>query len=212
MIGKNALTVVGVFVGIILALTLVVAFAVAKTGLVHVPVFSMFYHGPTPVRVVESAPITAREFQTLLTRQVASQLSAGQTQGTNIMLTEVQLTGALRDAIVQALRKEEATAEHVQIVVTPNYLEVSGQLKQRVITADLRVRLVPVIEDGGIRFDATDVQLGDYPIQPSLAHQLAGSVLSRDFGTWRISFGEIRFTSLTLKDGVLEIDATPNIP
>lgn len=212
MMGKNTLTVLGVFVGALLLIAALAAFAVAKTGLVRVPFFSMFYHGPAPTRVVTSEPISEDAFRSFLTQQVARQFAAGNRTSATITIPEAELTGAVQAAITQALREQDATAEHVQIVIEPNGIEVSGRVIQRKTVADLLVRLVPVIENGGIRFDATAVRLGDYPIHPALAHRLAGAVLSRDFGTWRVSFGDVRFTSLTLRSGALELKATPNAP
>lgn len=212
MTNKNALVVVAVLLAGAIALAALAMFAVAKTGLVRVPIFSTFYHGPTPTRVVSSEPISAEAFQASLTQQARSQFVAGRTTTATIRIEERELTGAIKAALVQGLREQDATADQVQIVITPEFLEVSGRLVQGKTTADLRVRLVPVIESGAIRFDATDVRLGDYPIHPSLAHQLAGALFSRDFGTWRISFGDIRFTSLQLQEGVMLLSATPNTP
>jgi hypothetical protein len=126
-----------------------------------------------------------------------------------IQITEKELTGGIRSAIAQALRDQGATADNVQIVVTPDFLELSGRLMQGGTTADVRVRFVPVVDDGGIRFDPVDVRLGDYPIHPSYAHQLAGILFSRDFGTWIVSFGDIRFTSIRLEQGVVILRAVP---
>lgn len=210
MIGKNVSIVLGVFIAAFLVLASLLAFAVAKTGLFRVPIFSSFYQGPTPTRAVSSEPITETQFRSLLTSQVEAQFAAGRRDEATITVTETQLTGAIRSAIAQALREQGATAEDVQIVVEPKYLELSGRLMEKSVTADLRVRLDPVIEDGGIRFDATDIYLGDYPVHPDLAQRLAGIFFSRDFGTWHVSFGEVRFTSLTLRSGALELKAMPN--
>ncbi|MFA5935414.1 MAG: hypothetical protein WC787_00970 [Patescibacteria group bacterium] len=212
MIGKNVLSVLSIFAAVVLVLILLAAFAIAKTGLVTIPVFSRLYHGPAPTRVVRTQPIEANAFRVLVSGRLLAQTNQGELPPYEIRLSEAELTGALLGAIPQALRDERWKIEHAQLVVTPSYVEANGRLVSRALRADLRARFLPVIEKGGLRLVPVDIRFGDYPIHPDLAYRLAGLLFSRDFGTWILTFGDTRLESVRLEDASLELSASPVRP
>lgn len=210
--GKNALSVLAIYASVFLVIVLGLAFAFAKTGLVTVPLFSRWYVGPQPVRTVRADTIDATAFRVLVSGRLLAQVAAKKPPPYAITLSEKELTGALRGVIDQSLRNQEWKTQNVQLAVTPQFLEFSGTFVRDVFHVDLRVRATPIVEDGGLRFEMTDIRIGDYPIHPSLAAQLVGVIFARDLGTWIISLGDIRLNRATLGSGSIDLVATPRTP
>lgn len=210
--GKNALSVLAMYASVILVIVVGLAFALAKTGLVSVPFFSRWYVGPTPVRAIRADTIDATAFRVLVSGRLLSQIAAKKPPPYAITLSEKELTGALRGVVDQALRNEDWKTRNAQLAVTPDYLEFSGTFVRDVFRVDLRVRARPVVEDGGLRFEATDIRIGDYPIHPSIAERIVGMIFARDLGTWIVSFGDISLKRATLGSGSIDLVATQRSP
>ncbi|MBU1348915.1 hypothetical protein KJ781_02505, partial [Patescibacteria group bacterium] len=196
--------------GIILATLLLLAFAVAKTGIVEVPGFSRFYHGPEAVRAVTPTPMTADAFRVLVSSRLISKAAQGLRPPYTVRVTEGELTGGLGAVIGVALRDESWKVSEAQIAVTPEFLEFLGKFEWGVFHVDTRIRFTAIVEKGGVRFEPTDIRFGDYPIHPSFARSIAGIVFSRDLGTWILTFGDGMLEQATLVDGAVDIVASPN--
>jgi hypothetical protein len=209
MIGKNTLVVMGIFAAIFLGLGLMFLFILAESGLVRVPVFSSFYRPPEPTHVVTADPIDAAAFRALLANRISARAASGEKPPFSVTLTEKELTGVLHGVIRDALRDEAWTVERLQLALTAEMVELSGRLKRNSLTADLRVRFTPVVENGGLRLDPTDVRFGAIPIHPAMARQLAGVLFSRDFGTWVISFNDMRLNTVTTETGLIRLTISP---
>jgi hypothetical protein len=212
MIGKNVAIVAGVFLAGLLLLVALGAFLVAKSGIVPVPLFSGAYHRPQPVRTVTSSPISEAIFRQRLSDRVLAQVASGKRPPYTISITEDELNGAFQNVVAQALRSEGWRVESSQVALAPEFFEVYGRLTQGDLHADLRIRFVPIVENGGVIFEPIDIRFGEYPIHPDLAHRLAGALFKRDFGTWVLSFGEIRLQSVQLREGALDLTITMPTP
>jgi len=209
--GKNALIVMSVIAGCILAVILLLAFAVAKTGVIEVPFFSRFYHGPEPVHVVAPEAMSADAFRVLVSSRLLAMAAEGKKPPYTTRVTENEMTGGLKAVIDLALRDEQWKASDVQLAVTKDYLEFTGKFQRNTIHVDMRVRFIPIVETNGVRFEPTDVRFGDYPVDPGVARYVAGLILSRDLGTWLMTFGEATLQRVILRDGAVDIVAYPTI-
>lgn len=215
-IGKNIFGCASAFV-----VTLVLVFGgalllVAKTGVVHVPFFSSFYHGPAPTRLVAAQPISMDAFRVLLGSRFFNQALAAKSTSTTalpkefrVRVTEKELTGVVMNAIDTALRSGSWHQSYAQIVIRPTDVELYGQFISGSQRIDLLARFIPHAGTDGIRFDPSFVQIGDIPLSPSLAYRAASTVFSRDLGTWSGSFGTAHIRDVQLTDGVMELIATP---
>lgn len=212
MIGKNALSVGSVIAGVILLLLCIVAFLVSKTGLLSIPLFSRWYASPAPVRVVTAAPMDPSVFRVLVSGRVLEAAKSGTRPPYIVSLSERELSGAVQGVIDQALRTESWKTERVQLAISKDVLELTGRFTQGPWHVDARVRFIPIVEQGGIRFEPVDIHIGEFPIHPQLARRIAGSVFARDFGTWKLTYGDIQFQSVTLRDGAIDLAITTSTP
>jgi hypothetical protein len=204
-IGKNALGCVAVIVTAVLVLLFLLLFVIAKSGLVRLPFFSSFYHGPQPTRVVTAQPLTQSQLESAVRAELASQVAASAPPPYRARITEEQLTGALQDALPTALRGGGWKVDRTQAVVTPQGLELLTDLERGSLHADLRIQLVPRLSSTGVSFTPTFVQVGDIPLTPRLAYPVVSAVFSRDLGTWSVSFGSLKLQSIELRDGELDL-------
>jgi hypothetical protein len=210
IVGKNVFSVLAVIAACVLAFLLILAFAVAKTGLIEIPIFSASYHGPQPVRVVTPVPMTAEAFRVLVSSRLLAMAAEGKIPPYTVTVSEGEMTGGLSTVITQALRSDQWETSGLQLAVTEQYLEFFGHFRRGVMGVDSRIRLVPVVDQGGLRFEPTDIRFGDYPVHPALARYLTGVIFSRDLGTWILTFGETTLRKITLHDGALDIVASPS--
>ncbi len=205
--GKNALTIFGIIAGVVLVIVSVIAFAIAKTGLVNVPLFSAFYHGPTPIRVISATPMSVSDFRILVGSRFLSLVQAGKRPPYQVQLSEEELTAVLVDAITQALRDPSWNVQGVQLAIRPTDLELYGHFIHGGTRVDLLAHVVPEIKDGGVSFALSSLRIGDYPISPHLGLNILGAIFSRDFGTFTLTFGDAHLTDLQLQDGSVTLTA-----
>ncbi|MFA6160555.1 MAG: hypothetical protein WC766_00055 [Patescibacteria group bacterium] len=206
-IGLNVLSCLFLIMLGFLAAALLTAFVVAKSGLLHVPIFSSFYVAPEPVRLLQAKPVTWDDFQVLLARRIYAQRSVAGGIYT-IRVTEQELTGLLQGATVDALRNSLWEVNLEQIAVTPDYLEVFLKLKwQNTLNFDLLFKLKPKVdENGAIGFDVLEARLGDFAMPTSLIYPLVGNAFGRDLGEWQLKIGGANaIKSVSLLDRGLNI-------
>jgi hypothetical protein len=210
-IGKNVLGCAGILLLVLLLLILLVAFAIAKTGIVNVPVLAQWYRGPQPTRVVSAEPKTLDEFRTDLAGKFLDEARKGKKPPYTISVSESELTGALMGGIEEGVRDEGWRESSAQSVIHSDRIEILLKLKKEDRTAEFLIDFVPQIENGGVRLVPISFQFGDYPIPVSVAERIAGSYFKRDFGITTLSVGEARLSAITLKEGVMEITASPAV-
>ncbi|MCI0479018.1 hypothetical protein L0Y59_00530 [Candidatus Uhrbacteria bacterium] len=207
--GKNFFVVLSAVAGFTLIVILLTAFAVAKSGVIEVPLFSRLYRGPEPTRIVTPTVMTAEAFRVLVSSRLISKAVQGIEPPYALSITESEMTGGLDAVIAYALRDEEWKATAVQMAATPGYLEFHGKFRRGPFRVDTRVRFRPIVEDGGVRFEPIDIRVGDYPIHPSVVRTVAGIIFLRDLGTWVLRFGEASLQEVILEDGTVDLVAYP---
>ena len=189
-LGMNALSCTLMLIGAILLFLLLLAFLITKSGLLAVPILSRFYHGPTPIRLVQSKPITWDEFRVMLASRIYEQRGTSSKNYT-VQLSEQEISGLLLDTVETALRSSKWKVEIAQTVVTPSAMELYLKVTwSSYVNVDLLFSFKPVVDqDGDVQFDVISVRLGDYPLPPSWGKTIAGYVFSRDLGSWEINIG-----------------------
>ncbi len=205
-VGKNAVSVGLVFVLVIVFLAALLLFAFVKTGFYEVPVLSRFYHGPRVSREVPAAKVTGDELRERAGERLVESIAAGESPF-RLYLTESEVTGAISDSASTAVRGGEWEVENSQVAIHPSGVEFTARLLRDGMRLDFQGLFVPYIRDGGVRFRTASIRIGDYPIHPALGTRLAGSVFSRDFGTWVIQLDEIDFTDIELREGSITVFA-----
>lgn len=203
-LGKNVLGCVASAAVVALVGISILALLTAKTGVVKLPLFSRFYTGPIPTRLVNAKSITVNQFRVLLSYQLFNQGLTKKNPPYTIKLTEKDVSGALETAIDTALRDQKWKQIFTQLVIRPTDFEMLSQYEYGWVRLDVLIRFKPVMESGGVRFEPVYAQVGDYPIPPSVAYTVLGYLFSRDLGTWSIKFGDMVLTSVRLYDGYLE--------
>ncbi len=222
-LGKNALTVFLSLGAIAMLVVILALLLVAKSGIIVIPFFSRFYHAPRPVRTLMVQPLTADEFQQLMTSQLLSQVKAGKRPPYTIKLTEAELTGTVQNTVRLTLRDQAWKPIQVQMAVQPSGLEFFGRFVRPWITStrlgdsafgrfilqplhvDLLIRFTATMRDSSVRFDPSYIQIGDYPVPLSLAYQTASLIFKRDLGTFSLAFGDIQLKRFQLFKGWLEL-------
>ncbi len=194
-----------ILLGIFLSIGIVFAFALAKTGFIHVPFFSRWYQPPTPTRVVESPVITQAQFVNMIQSRVLSQASAGMKPPYRVEVTEQEISGAFQDAAQKMLHNSAWTIESSQVAIRSTDLEFVLHLKHSFISVDALIRVAPHVKGDTLYFDPTFVQVGDYLLPPTLAQQFASVIFSRDLGTWKLAFGTAVLSAVNLTEGKLEV-------
>lgn len=186
----NVLSCLFMIIGVVLIFLLLLAFLITKSGLVAIPLLSRFYHGPTPIRLVQSKPTTWDDFRVQLATRIYEQRERNSKNYT-VQLNEQEISGLLLDTVEKAMRSPNWKVVIAQTVVTPSAMELYLKVTwSSYINVDLLFSFKPFIDQGGnVQFDVISAQLGDYPLPPSWGKAIAGFVFSRDFGSWEINIG-----------------------
>lgn len=140
---------------VFLTLLGLLAYALAETGLVRVPLFSRFYHEPRPARSVEPAATTLpATLQTQFRRQLESRTIT-------FTISEEVLTRTIRDL---AATQTSLTFSGAQVAVLPDGLHLFARFELRGSRGTMRVRLVPELRNNTPTFRIRKVELGELPL------------------------------------------------
>lgn len=209
---KRTLGCFSIFAIITLILILLFAIAVAKTGVIKIPILSWFYSGPKPVRAIGAKAIDTEAFRSLVISRVFKQALV-QKPPYKITLNESELTGAIKSAIETMLKEQGLTSSNSQLAITPEGFEYYGSISKDERKVDLLLRLTPTIENGGLRLDPSYLRVGDYPIKPeyiiSLAEMLFGQKVGKNFV---FSSDDIRLEAIGLRTGLLDLTVSQRKP
>lgn len=206
-LGFNALSCAFlIFAAMVLAIILL-AFVIAKTGFLEVPIFNRFYNGPTPTRLIQAKPLSWDDFRVELAKKIYEQREYKK-QNYTVQVGEQELSGLVQSVAKQNLRNESWKVDLVQLAVNPDYMELYLKLTWRGIgNLDMLFRFKPVWDErGNIRFDILETRMGDYRLPVSWSMALASNLFSRDLGAWEIQVGgENAIQSVSLLEKGLNI-------
>lgn len=206
MVGKKTRRIYGVSIFLVVVLLAGLLLALAKTGMVEVPLFSYFYQGPTPGRVVTSPPIDPTLLGKEVQLQAAEQMVANpQATSYHLQVTETQLTGALESLAPSFFRTQDWKMEKVQLAIESSDIEVYGKFSRGFLHADVLLHAIPVINKDGLSFNVTSLRLGDYSLPPSMVHQVLSVVFARDLAHWSFALSHFTLTQIKLAPGIATI-------
>lgn len=157
------------------------AVALAKTGLVDVPVFSkIFYKTPAPQRVVTVTPEEIANFNLNATKKLENEVKprispgvTGQKIEVSLEFTEKELTAFLRSLETNG----ESPLLNSQISITPESLEIFGEINKSTKTY-ITIGLKPEIQDGNLKITIQKIRIGTLPIPAVFGNFLVEKFLS----------------------------------
>ncbi|MBN1778947.1 MAG: hypothetical protein JW816_01885 [Candidatus Buchananbacteria bacterium] len=184
---------------IFIGLLLVGLAALAKSGLVKIPIFSdIFYQLPTAEKNVKIDPADLNNLQI---NQNLSQTGDGLT----LTISDEQLTYLLRQTL--ATGQDPYFADGVQATIDSEKIEIFGSLLKPIKT-DLTVDLVPTLVDNQVKFDIKSVQVGNLGLPSSTINQLFGGLLDSlisDFSQLINDYGSVQSISLSAGRATVKI-------
>lgn len=153
--------------------------ALAKTGVVDIPVFSkLFYKPPAPERVVLADVGAEKSFEDILGQKIEQQIESGEKSEdgkkieVSLEFTEEELTGFIKD--IEA--SENSPFTNSQVSVSSEGVEIFGQLKELNKTF-LTVVLKPEITEDDFKISFKKIKIGTLPLPGALGDFLADKLL-----------------------------------
>lgn len=183
----------------------IASFAVAKTGLIEIPVVSRFYHEPQPARLVIPASTSLAE--TLVSRLGAHRdLASGATAEFTFTLSESDLTRGIQD-----LRAAEIPGGFIfrdaQVAMLDGHAEIFVRYSRGEHAAPLRIRLVPALERKPIPLRVEKSYIGEMPVWHRAVDALFRQAMKTQLGN--LPFADlITVKNLTLREGLADVTVT----
>lgn len=179
------------FLVILLIFLAVVALAaVAKTGLVSIPIISdIFYKPPTVTRSVSSVDIQPSDIASKIGNLDLSK---------SIEFTEADLTFMFRQALTG--QADSYFAPGAQVTIENGQLEFFGLLTKP-FSANITLKLKPYLEAGTVKFDLTQAQLGSLAMPPATADWLFSEVFGSKLEEISAEIEKLKPKSLELESG-----------
>ena len=199
------------FLVVVVGLSALALFVVAKTGLAEVPVMTeTFYTTPTPDHTVEAGTAIEEEMQTQLVSALQTKLQAGTITDANVSLifSESTLTAGLREAILQGAQ-EVFVAERAQVaVVADGAIELYVPLVRNNEASAILLRGVPTVSEGKVEFDITRLQVGQLT-WPGWLHAIVQAPVDRlvaQLNTFLEDYASL--SAITATEGNVYLDGT----
>lgn len=206
-LGFNIISCAVMILGALLLGVIFLAFIVAKTGFVSVPVLGRFYHGPTPTRLIQAEPIEWDQFRAQLAAEIYGQRERKDGLYA-VQLNERVLSGLVKNVADQGLRDRAWKVDLIQVAVTPEFMELYLKLGwYQVGNLDVLIKFKPKLNDkGDVHFEILETRIGDLKLPTSWGMALVSNVFSRDLGSWELKVGgENAVKSISLLERGLNI-------
>lgn len=168
----------GIYLVTLLMVPILFAYLVARTGIVEVPFLGgRVAHERLPSRTVVAASVDVGQLFTAKLRAVLPSGGAIPEQVT-ITLTESELTGLLRSALVADARASAVTRDTAQVAVAADGVEIFARVAgygNRETTVLLRG--VPSLQEGKLAAEFRAVAVGNLGVPRPIANAIARSFL-----------------------------------
>jgi hypothetical protein len=209
-VGKNVLVVSLILCLGVLSVLFLGGYAVAKSGLYHLPFFTPhFYSGPQPVRQINAAPMDQAAFKNLVAERFIAERVSKPKPPYVLKLSESELTGVFEGTLATGLRGSEWRVRHAQMAATHEGLEMFGNFVGKGVQVDLLIRFKTTVDAVGVKFVPTYIQIGGYPIPVAWALKAGGYLFQRDLGSWNLNLGEYKMQKMEFYDGQIEVTVAP---
>jgi len=193
-----------------------IAAAIAKTGLVDVPIFSkILSKTPAPRRIVTVTPGETENFETAVTQKLKSQVEprikpngTGQKIPVRLEFTEKELTLFLKDIEAQ---QEEPFMKNAQITVAEDAIEIFGEMQQpKKIFLTLGLR--PELKNGDLTVALTKIKLGTLSLPVSLSNFWVNKFLNDKLKTVGETISKVgKIENISLEDGKIVLQGLVDI-
>lgn len=198
-----------IIVVLIILISSLIAAALAKSGLVEVPLFSkIFSNRAVPQKVVTLTPEELKNFETDITEklktQVKPQIKPGATEqqvDVTLEFTEKELT-----AIAKSLETSgNSPLKNSQVSVTPEAIEIFGEI-DNLRSTTIAVAFRPEITDSELKINLEKVTLGTLSLPMFWGEFFAEKYLNQQIdaaGENIRKMGQLK--EITLEDGKLKV-------
>lgn len=164
--------------GLLLVLSLGAA-AVARTGLIEIPLFSkVFYKPPEPSRIVTVLPGEIKNLEEIFENKIKSQVEEKIIPGKETQKVELELEFTEKEltaVILQGIKTGFLPFSTAQVAITPKEIEIFGQLSGSKIFFTIRFK--PEIQNGQIVIKLTKFKLGNLSVPSLLSNLLVEKIL-----------------------------------
>lgn len=205
-VGRNVLSCLLMLVIAFVIILVASAYVIARTGVVRVPYFSQFYRPIAPTRVVDAEAVLPADFSKKMQERllVASTTAEGLRE---IVVTEAELTGALRGAVAaMASSSGDIRVQRIQAVMSTSSVELSGVLVTKIGSVNVIGTVIPIMEsDGRVSVVVQKVYVGELPLSSGLVERLRRSLISRGGATWDVKAGPMNLKDIHLQDGSVRL-------
>jgi len=179
--------------------------AVAKSGIIVVPVVSGYYRPPVPSRAVEAGEENPQQLLDAIGQAIATSSTINVRTPHLVEYTEAELTAAARGTLADAAKRGDVVLDRTQIVIRPDALEFTGRFKVKGIMLDAQFDVMPTVDNGVIKMTIVKAHLGDIPVSPAIAKVALDAALGRDSSTWNLIIAEHEVKAIRLEDGAVEL-------
>lgn len=187
------------FLIIILFFSITVVAAIAKTGIIEIPVFSkIFYKIPEPNRNVEIDDFQAMASKSL---NVAFDIEQGLI---NLELTEEELTFILRQAL--SGKPDSYFSKNFQVTISDGQIELFGLLLKPV-SANLMLKIKPYLVGGELGYDITAAKIGSLTVPANLANWMLNRLTKTKDREIDLQKNGITLTNIELEEGKIKLAA-----
>lgn len=179
-----------IVVAVIVLGMIALGWVIAATGLVNIPVISRFaYEEPEPIRYVSAGTPLESYIETSLQNQIADRVRAGggelQDMSLELVIPETSFTTSFRNALTEQSEADMMfEMKNAQVAFDEERkLEFFFPLKDNEQNSALRLYLVPSVQDGDLKINATDMYLGSLRIPGPLTELFVDQSLQKNTET-----------------------------
>jgi len=181
------------FLIILIFFLLIATAAIAKTGIIEIPVFTrLFYRLPQPSRTIEISDL-GKFFQPFGVQFLPDDSLA-------VEFTEEQLTFLLRQYLTG--KKDSYFADNAQAVIINQEIEFFGLLIKP-ISANLTLKLRPKLIDNNLALDLAGAKIGNLDLPVPVADWLIDKLFQNKLAEFKQKIKDFQLTDLNLSEGKL---------
>lgn len=187
-----------------------IAWMVAATGFVSIPLFSrLAYEVPTPLRVVTPGVPIETYIQTEVSDVLVQRLYEG--QGTlqetvvEVRLPEQAFTASLRSFSEQAASGLPLDFSTAQVALDPQKgAEIFLPIKNNPQQTAIRLNVYATVQNGGIVLEVKEASIGSLPLPMSLLNPVIHAIVERNLQSLYAELGSyLRLSDISYEEGFM---------
>lgn len=193
----------------VLLILVLIATAVAKTGLVEIPVFSkIFSKVSSPQRVVTITPEEIKNFDTDITKKLEQEVKSAIVPGRTDQEVEISLEFTEKEltVLLQTLGSNgNLPLLNPQISITPEGLEIFGEISEPK-KMYLTINIKPEIRDNNLEIKIKKIKIGTLSLPAIFGNFLVERILKTQLDEVRDEISKIgKLENINLEDGKITL-------